>query len=154
MTRPPLALPLKAEANRPIYDANGKLVSITDHADVFARIANERAAILILMERLVGAARKAAGPDADINSVSALLAYAKMAEATVSLARKDETVTVPYVGDLANAIREMHDDYYADRQREADRVKAVEDADAVTRLARMDAILQRLDAALEKAGLE
>jgi hypothetical protein len=50
-----MQLPLSGEENKCIRDAAGHVVSTWDYADVFARIANERAALHIFMERIARA---------------------------------------------------------------------------------------------------
>lgn len=46
----PLALPLRGKPNCPIYDANGALVSITEHAEAFVAAMNNQAELLAALE--------------------------------------------------------------------------------------------------------
>lgn len=107
--RLPFVLPLRAEPNRPWYDATGRLISGPEYADVFARIANERASMLLLMERLTEALARATGPNATPDDTASLKVFGEIARNLVRAAKQDEDIKVPFLSELLPAFSGMKD---------------------------------------------
>jgi hypothetical protein len=75
----PLALPLTGGNNRPIYDANRRLISITEHAEEFMHAMNNHGAMVAALKLIIPFLRESREPHSGLMYGHAAAAYVNAA---------------------------------------------------------------------------